>query len=153
MSTTTAKFGFVKPDGTDVFDKDKFLGGNWDAAESQIYSKTESDNNYAKKNPTNTYTNATFQNGFVTLGLSSGDPKYMKTDSNVVYIKGSCGCPASGFSNVAMFTLPVGFRPSSTLNFTLGAVTIGIFSSGQVQYTSASAGNVQFGCISFPAEL
>ena len=153
MSTTSSKFGFTLPDGSDSFDKDKYLNGNFQKVEDLIYSKTEADTNYAKKAPTVTWNALTFQNAFYTLGLSAGDPKWYKTDDGIVYLKGCCGAPASGFQNVPMFTLPAGARPSTTINLTLGAVTIAIFSSGQVQFTSATAANVQLGMISFPAEF
>ena len=153
MSTTTTKFGFIKPDGSDAFDKDKYLNGNWDKIETQIYSKTEADAGFSKKSPTVSWNALTFQNAFYTLGLSAGDPKYYKSDDGIVYLKGCCGAPSSNFQNVPMFTLPAGARPSTTLNYTLGGVTIAIFSSGQVQFTSATAANVQLGMISFPAEF
>jgi hypothetical protein len=76
----------------------------------------------------------------------------MKKDG-IVYVE---GVMKTGTLNTAAFTLPVGFRPSGTLNFTQMAngafARLAIGSTGAVNPVSGS--NVWFAiCVSFVAEL
>lgn len=121
-------------------------------AGSDVQTILESINtNFAKK-PNPSYTPVALLNGFTTTGLSPGNPAYWKSDDKIVYIKGSCVIPASP-QNKDIFVLPVGCRPSTTMTFFLnGDSLVSVFPSGSVQFASTNTGNLQFGCISFPAE-
>lgn len=58
------------------------------------------------------WTNVTYQNSWVTY-VSLGDPvQYRKLSSGLVVIQGAA---SSGTAGSAIFTLPVGYRPTATL--------------------------------------
>lgn len=121
------------------------------ASQVGAYSKSEVDTTFVKK-LFPTYIQSTLLNGFASTGLSTGNPSYWKSDAGIVYIKGACTIPSNP-SNKDIFVLPVGYRPSTTMTFTLNnGILVTVYSSGSVQFTSDTTGNLQFGCISFPAE-
>jgi hypothetical protein len=137
---------------TEIDDAARDHKGTWQGkSPSSFLSSTTDFSNYLK-NKTVSYTTLVLLNGFGSTGLSTGNPAYHKSDSGIVYIKGSCTIPPTP-QNKNMFQLPTGSRPSTTLTFELnGGVLVSILADGNVRFDSTTTGNVQFGCISFPAE-
>ena len=80
--------------------------------------------------------NPAFQNSWVNYDLGWDTAAFYKDPYNVVHLK---GLVKSGTINTAIFTLPQGYRPASTLIFPViaGGNTIGrvdILANGDVQH-------------------
>jgi hypothetical protein len=136
---------------TEIDDPARDHNGTWQDKYPSDFMSAATDLSIYVKKKTKNYTPLTLLSGFFSTGLSSGDPMFWVSDDGIVYIKGSCTIPANPL-NKNIFILPVGCRPSSTLVFYLNIGSLSIYSTGEAQYTSTTTGNLQFGCISFPAE-
>lgn len=98
MSTTSTKFLFQLADAVDVFDNDKFLKGNFQIIEQQIYSKSEVD-------------------GLIVSG-SNANGSYVKFPDGTLICSASVSAIAgTGVRNTGVITYPVLFtaQPFTTI--------------------------------------
>jgi hypothetical protein len=83
-----------------------------------------------------TWTNVTFQNGWVNYGAGQQNAQYRKI-GDLVYLRGGI---KSGTNGLAAFTLPVGFRPAGVVNLIGPGNTLG--QAAHITITTAGAVNV-----------
>jgi hypothetical protein len=94
-----------------------------------------------------------FQNGWVNYNSGFSTARFMKTSSGMVIVE---GLVMSGTINSAVFTLPVGYRPSGTLIFapnSSGTSTrLDVTAVGAVWAQAGANGYFSLGGVMFPAE-
>jgi hypothetical protein len=85
-----------------------------------------------------TYTNVTFENGYGIWGdvrYGQGLMRYTKGVDGYVRVHGLMRTPVSGPTNVAAFTLPAGFTPTSNDNHIFACVSNDTFCSVEVNFS------------------
>jgi hypothetical protein len=89
-------------------------------------------------------------NGWVNFGSGYAEAKYMKDNLGFVHLRGMV---KSGNIGASIFTLPVGFRPSATLNFVVAsnglAKYLRVFANGTIVSQSATNEWIDLSGISF----
>ena len=136
------------PAGTTIFETDTALLYVWSgSAWVKVLQQ--------KSTTTTGWTNATYQNSWVTYNAAVFAPaRYIKDDLGVVHLD---GLVMLGTIGAAIFTLPAGHRPAYTQLFAVATNpnTIGrvdVLTNGQVVATSGNNGWISLAGLTFLAE-
>lgn len=107
-----------------------------------------------KSTTTTGWTNATYQNSWVSYGSPFSAARYIKDDLGVVHLDGFI---MNGTMGASAFTLPAGFRPAyqqiyAVVTHPNAIGRMDVFASGEVKPQSGSNTNISLAGITFLAE-